>query len=120
MKKNHFYSHIIEFQTIHIDLDNLNLEHDEKHELLDLAESAIHHAVLDTVLSELTEEDKRNFLKHMHEEDHSKVWKFLSEKIDDAEDKIVKTIRTLKKELHDDIKESKNRKKLHDVEHRNI
>ena len=41
----------------------LDITPEERKHLIALAESNIHHAVLDTVLTELPEEDKKEFLK---------------------------------------------------------
>lgn len=101
----HFYSHIIDFSILSLELGDIDLSHDERKHLISLIEGNIHHTILDLVLSGLSESDKKIFLKHMAEEKHDKVWGFLKSKIENIEEKIKKAGEDLKKELHKDIKE---------------
>lgn len=106
MKKNkHFYSHIVDTTSLTIAIGNINVSPEERLHLLDLAESNIHHAILDAILSELSEEDKKKFVEHLHEDNHDEIWKLLNSKIDNVEDKIKKAADDLTKELHKDIKD---------------
>lgn len=105
----YFYSHLIEIESIIIELDKLDLSDEQRKHLANLVDSSLHHTILDAVLSELSEEDKRIFLKHVHENNHDKIWKFLNDKTVSIEKKIQKAAEDLKKELHDDLKEAKKR-----------
>jgi hypothetical protein len=105
----HFYSHLIETSMISLELGELDLAKDERMHLLQLAENNIHHAILDAILSELSEEDKKTFLNHLSKDDHDKVWDHLSKKIEKIEDKIKSAAESIKKELHKDIKEMKGK-----------
>lgn len=102
-----FYSHLIEIESITLELDKLDLSEDQKYHLASLIDSSLHHQVLDAVLSELSDSDKRVFLQHLNEDDHDKIWKFLNEKIDNIEEKIKKTAEDLKEELRQDLKRAK-------------
>lgn len=104
-KQKHFYSKLIDTTSILIEIGNIEMAHDERLHLLSLAESNIHHAVLDAILSELSEEDKKKFMEHLHSDDHGKIWKLLNSKINNVEDKIVKAAEDIKEELRRDIKE---------------
>lgn len=103
----HFYSHLIEFESLQIELNEMRLSAEEREHLLSLAQSNLHHTVLDAILSELSEDDKKMFLTHVASEDHGKTWEFLFKKIDNIEEKIKKAADLLKQELHKDIKEAK-------------
>ena len=107
--KNSFYSHLIEIESVIVELDKLDLSQEQKVHLTGLIDSSLHHTILDAVLSELTAGDKRVFLNHLQEDDHSKIWKFLEEKVDNIEDKIKKAAEGLKTELHKDLKEAGNK-----------
>lgn len=107
MKKKHFYSHLIETDSIAVALGNLNMSDEERLHLIALIDSSLHHTVLDAILSELSEEDKITFLTHVSDEDHSKVWNHLNTKVDNIEDKIIKAAEELKKDLHKDIQDIK-------------
>jgi hypothetical protein len=103
----HFYTHIVETETISLELDALDLKSHEKEHLERLVEAQIHHVVVDTVLTELPEEDKKTFLEQMHTKNYDKVWKLLNAKIDKAEEKIKKAAQDITKELLKDIKDLK-------------
>lgn len=102
-----FYSHLIETQSIIVELDKLDLTDEQKAHLAGLIDSSLHHTVLDAVLSELSDADKKVFLQSLKEDDHGKIWQFLNEKVDNIEDKIKKAAEDLVKEMHEDIKGTK-------------
>lgn len=106
----YFYSHIIEIESLIVELDKLDLEDRQKRQLAALVDSSLHHTILDAVLSELHDDDKKLFVKYLQEDDHEKIWKFLNEKVDNIEDKIKKASEDLKQKLHKDLKEAKRRK----------
>lgn len=103
----HFYSHLIEIASLTLELDRLDLDEDQKTHLATLIDSSLHHTVLDAILSELTDQDKRAFLHHLNENDHDKIWKFLNAKIENIEDKIKSAARDLQGKLHEDLKKAK-------------
>lgn len=106
----YFYTHLIEVESIVVELDKLDLSKEQKVHLTNLIDSSLHHTILDAVLSELNPQDKKAFLQILREEDHGKIWKFLNEKVDKVEEKIKQTATELKKELHKDIEEAKKHK----------
>lgn len=106
----YFYSHLIEIDAIIVELDKLDLTDDQKHHLAKLVDSSLHHTVLDSILSELSDKDKKDFLQHLNENDHEKIWKFLNERVDNIEEKIKKTAEDLKVQLHKDIKKARIQK----------
>lgn len=108
--QNFFYSHLIEIESIIVELDQMDLSDEEKLHLTQLIDSSLHHAILDAVFSELSNEDKRVFINHLNEGDHERIWSFLQGRIEKVEDKIKKVADDLKKELHEDLKEAKIRK----------
>ena len=102
-----FYSHLIEIESIVIELDKMDLTTEQKIHLTGLIDSSLHHTVLDAVLSQLSDTDKKVFLNHLKEDDHNKIWQFLNGKVDNIEGKIKKAADSLKTELHKDIKQAK-------------
>jgi len=107
MKKKHFYSHLVEFNSLHIELSKLDLSDEQEEHLKELIDSSTHHAILDAILSELSEEDKVIFLEYLAADQHMKVWEHLLNNVDNIEEKIKKVAEDLKKELHKDIEEVK-------------
>jgi 5,10-methenyltetrahydromethanopterin hydrogenase len=105
--KKHFYTHIVETSSISLAIAEMDMTHDERKHLLSLVEENLHHAILDAVLSELSEKDKQEFIELFAQGEDEKVWKLLRERVGNIEDKIKKTADDLKKELHKDIEDSK-------------
>lgn len=104
--KKYFYSHIVETSSISLSLGNMDLSQEERLDLLALADKNLHHTILDTVLSELSEEDKKLFLTHVASDDHDRVWELLNKKTKNIEEKIKQIAEEIKKELHWDIQEA--------------
>lgn len=104
--KKHFYSHVIETSSISLALGEMELTAEERKHLITLAEENLHHAILEAVLSELSEKDKQEFLVLLAKDDHDKIWKLLKDRVDHIEDKIKQTAQDLKKEIHKDIEDS--------------
>ncbi len=101
--KKHFYSHLVETESLIVSLDAMDLSEKEKAHILSLIDSSLHHTVLDAILSELSEKDKKEFLEHVVNDDHAKIWHYLNEKVDNIEEKIKKTAADLKQQIHQDI-----------------
>lgn len=102
-----WYAHLIEIESIIVELEKLDLSREEKLHLTHLVDSSLHHTILDAVFSQLKEEDKRALISHLKEGNHNKIWKFLNEKVAGVEDKIKKAAEDLKKELHKDLKRAR-------------
>lgn len=105
--KKHFYHHLITIDSIYGALDDLDLTVEERKELIDIAESGIHHLIVDTILTELSEEDKKIFLTNMADENHDELWKHIKGKIDKTEEKIQIAVDGLLVDLHKDIAKAK-------------
>lgn len=105
--KKHFYTHIIEIDSVFTELDLMDLKKGERTELILIIESSVHHMVLDTVLSALSEKDKKIFLTHLATDNHGEIWKLLQEKVRKPEEKIRKAVDKLKREFHSDIQKAK-------------
>lgn len=106
--KKHFYSHIVETDTVLYELHRMEFSEEEKSHLISLVDTSLHHAVLDAILTELSEDDKRIFLTHVAHDEHGKIWNLLNEKVNGVEDKIQKAAEDLKKALYKDIKDAHN------------
>ncbi len=103
----YFYSHLIDIESVIIELDSLDLTDKQKIHLAQLLDSTIHMTVLDIVLSELNEEDKRLFLRQLALANNDQIWELLNNRVDNIESKIKAAADDLKTTLHKDIKDSK-------------
>ena len=105
----YFYSHLISFISLEEDLSSLSLSKKEKQELLDIANSHTHQQIIESILSQLSEEDKKKFLELLTYGEDEKIWKHLNEKVEKIEDKITDASESVKEELREDIKKLKNK-----------
>lgn len=108
MKK--FYSHLVEIDSLIIELEEFDLSDKQRANLAQLLDTSVHHVVLDTILSELSEADKIEFLSRLSEDNHDQIWEHLNSKVDNIEDKIKNAAEDLRRELQIDIKEAKANK----------
>lgn len=107
--KKRFYHSIVEIDSLIVAIRNLSISDEEKQHLIDLADENLHQMVLDAILSELSEEDKINFLSHLVKDNHDAIWDLLNEKVEHIGDKIRKAAHDLRDELHRDIAETKKK-----------
>lgn len=99
----YFFSHLIEIEQVLVELEKLDLSKDQKVHLASLIDSQLHDTILDAILSQLNDAEKRVFTQHLTEGDHHKIWKFLNDKINGVEDKIKEAANQLKHTLHKDL-----------------
>ncbi|MBI2012000.1 hypothetical protein HYS91_04485 [Candidatus Daviesbacteria bacterium] len=102
-----FYSHLIEIESIILELDHLDLSDKEKKHLASLIDDNLHQCILDAVLSHLTPEDKKTFINHLNAKDQEKIWEFLNNKVENIEEKIKVAAKDLKTKIHKDLKIAK-------------
>ncbi len=108
--KKQFYSHLVETDSLVVELNRMNISESDKAQLISLIDSSIHHVIMDAILSELSPDDKKIFLTHVLSHEHDKIWELLDKKVDKIEDKITQAADSLKKELYKDIQEVKEEK----------
>lgn len=102
----HFYSNLIEIESLLIELDKIEMADHEKHELAQLIDSNIHNMVMDAILSKIPDSEKRKFAEIATSEDHQKIWEFLKSKSENIEEDIKRAASEIKKQLHNDVKEA--------------
>ena len=107
MKKKFFYTHLVEESEITLEIGDLNLTSKERVHLLSLAHANIHSKVVSEVLSNLSEEDKKIFLKNLTSEKHDTTWHHLKDRIENAEEKVKSTIDEIIGELVEDVRQVK-------------
>jgi len=103
-----FYSHLVDITIIQIKLNDLELAPHEYNELMTLVYTIIHHGVIDDILSELSEDDKKIFLKNLERDHHDSILTHLHDVVVNIEEKIKKTSSVILEELQRDLNEIKN------------
>lgn len=104
---NYFYSHLISFESLETDLDTLNLTKQEKQQLMDIAHTHTHQQIIESILSQLSEEDKKKFLELLAYGEDEKIWQHLNKKVEKIERLITDASKSIEKELREDIKKIK-------------
>lgn len=105
-----FYTHLLEINSLTVELNSLELKDDEKNHLANLIDSTFHNTILGCIFDKLEDKDKEIFLKMLSGSNHDKIWQFLNLKVKGIEGEIKKTGLQLKQKMHKDIKESKKLK----------
>lgn len=104
----YFYSSYIKLEPILEKLHEMEFSDEERFHLASLLDSMLHHAIIDEVLSNLSSEDKRVFLKYLHDNPEDvNILTFLQSKIENIEDRISKVSDELMVKLYKDIEEAK-------------
>lgn len=103
-RQKHFYSELVNFDDLFAELDLLDVTDSEKNDLADIARINLHQAIIDRILSELTDTDKKKFLELIAYGQDDKIWDHLHTKVKKIEEKISDSASQLKKELKEDIK----------------
>lgn len=107
----YFYSHLIQVDDLVIAMEELELEGHHKEHLSALADSTVHHTILELILSKLSVEDRKTFIKMVHKNpDDPELMEFLNKRIDGVEEEIKAAAKKLKTEMHEDIKKAKKEK----------
>lgn len=101
MKK--FYDHLVDLKSIEKELDSMSMSNDEIKLLNKILEESLHHKILMLILSELSKEDRKTFLRQLAINDHNHLWYFLNKKTSDIEKKIIDSSNHLVSQMHRDI-----------------
>lgn len=101
-----WYDHLIILEEVEVEINNLDLEAEEKEELHHLIDEMVHHRVLNRVLQVLPRHHHANFLVEFKKRPHDPALiDYINEKIDESVEKVVKEeMEKLKKELLKDLK----------------
>ncbi|HUD44306.1 MAG TPA: hypothetical protein VMR41_02055 [Patescibacteria group bacterium] len=108
--KRQFYSHLVTFEQIRIEMSGLDLTEKEQKELLEIAGKQLHYVMLNEALSRIHGEDKKQFLQHLSNEKHEEAWLVLRTHAKDVEKHLLHAAHNLYEELREDIRELKRQK----------
>lgn len=111
----HFYSHLVEIESVIVILEELDLSPSQKNHLATLIDSSFYHLVLDISLSHLDDpSDKYLFVQILSEDSADpRLMEILISKGEDIEEKLRKAVSELKDEIHQELKQAKLIKATH-------
>ena len=105
----YFYTKYLILEEFLEDFHKMDLSESERQYLSALVDSSLHHAILNEILSNLSEKNREIFLNLLKEDSSSeKLMEFLKDKVEGIEEKIKKVSGELIKEMHEDIKKAKS------------
>ncbi|HUV72498.1 MAG TPA: hypothetical protein VMW25_05835 [Clostridia bacterium] len=104
-----FYDHLINIKEIVGELDNYELEVEEREELVAIIDETFHQHTLEIILTHLPSEYHQEFLDKFHQAPYdSQLLDFLREMMEiDIEEAIKGQAEKIKKEILKDIKKAK-------------
>ncbi len=104
-----FYDHLIKIEEVIAELDNQEIEVEEKEELVGLIDQTLHHHTLQVILDHLPKEHHETFLSRFHQAPHDPgLLVFIKEKVTvNIEEVICTEACCAKKEILAEIKKSK-------------
>ncbi len=103
-----FYDHLINLSDIDRELEDLIVEYHERAHLLETIDSALHHAVMDTILTELPAENHQHFLKEFSIRPHDKEHlSYLIKFSPNIEEKILAKAKQTKEKFKEEIRKVK-------------
>lgn len=107
------YDHLVIREEITAEIDLHAIPPEEREELIELVDQILHHNVLNLILSHLPEEHHEEFTKRLVENPADEtLLDFLKERVKvDIHDEIKKHAAKIKKEILNDIKKSRSKKK---------
>ncbi len=100
-----FYDHLISLNDILAELDQYNLSHDEKVDIVRTVDTTIHYHVVDAILTHLPKEKHQQFLKSFHRAPHDKKHLlYLKKHKQTIEEEMLRAIKKAKTEILSDLK----------------
>ncbi len=97
-------------EKILIELEGLDLQNEEKIEIIKMADELAELRLLDSVLEKLEERDKELFLEQMHGGSAEIGAEFLRERIKNIEGLLLERARLLEDEIVEDIRSLRSQK----------
>ncbi len=103
-----FYTKYVVVESLVSELHEMDLSESERAHLSALIDSNLHHQIMDEILSSLSVDDKKLFIKLMEKDPESeRLMEFLNGKVDNIEGRIQKVADELVSEMEKDVKEAK-------------
>lgn len=107
-----FYDRFIVFGEVEQEMDNLELDTEERHELERLIDELVHFRVVDRILRQLPRHFHAEFLDKFHKAPwDEELLAYLDERVEESVEKHVKEeVEKLKKEILEDLKPRSHKK----------
>ena len=109
-----FYDHLVNRHELTAEIDNYELEAEDRQELLDLIDETLHHHILNVILNHLPKDHHVEFMILLKTAPHDpQILEFIKPKITiDIESEIIIQAAKVKKEIVTEITKSRLKKPL--------
>lgn len=104
-----FYDHLVIREEVDCELNNYQLDKEEKDELIDIIDRTLHHHILNVILSHLPRNKHPEFISKLHADPGSEgIMEYLKTQIGPyIEEEIKKQSRKVKQEILSEIRKNK-------------
>lgn len=102
---NIFYHHLIIFEELEKELDQLNLDNEERQEIELLMEEILHHRIIDRILTVLPRAHHEEFLTKFHQAPHDQqLIDYIDARIEESiENHIKDEVEKIKEEIKNEV-----------------
>ena len=107
-----FYDHLVLIQEVIVELDQHDLDLEEREELIELIDQTVHHSRLDLILSSLPQNKHREFISKFQAAPYDMaLLEYLRVDTPDIETRIKNHAGKLKSDLRSEIHKSRRKKR---------
>jgi hypothetical protein len=101
-----FYDNLVNLHDLHLKFDKMDVPVEERAELIELADSAVHHEIFDLIMIEVPDEHRTIFLESFgNDPSDESILVFLKLRVPGIEDKIKERAEAVKRSLIEDFGE---------------
>lgn len=105
---NIFYDNLINIHELHLEFDRFEIPFEDRRELIDLADSAIHHEIFDLIMVELPEDHHDTFLQQFSADPSNvEILGWLRGHVPDVEEKIRARGHQVKEDLKAEMRKTR-------------
>ena len=102
---NIFYDNLVNLHELHLDFDRLEVPFEHRRELIDLADSTVHHEIFDLIMVALPANHHEGFLEIFSSDPSSpEIINWLRVRIPDVEEKIRTRGEIVKQDFRDKMR----------------
>jgi hypothetical protein len=99
-----FYDNLVNLHDLHVEFDRLDVPVEEREELVNLADSAMHHEIFDLIMFEVPDEHREIFLESFgNDPSDESILVFLRIRVPGIEDKIRQRAEAVKRSFIEDL-----------------
>lgn len=103
-----FYERFIEIKPLEVEIASLEISEEEKNNLHFMIAELLHHHTLETILDQLSEEDKQLFLEAVNQNQEMTIATLLKDKVKNYEKVLKDKLHQVRDDIIEEIRKIKN------------